>query len=287
MRAAGSAHRSPPTCSGARHGRRRDGSGTCTRRARSATAASAACSSRGCGRGRVRTDCCGSWRFRTGIGSVRQCARHERWRTDVQCGHDTAAASPSGRERSCPLPAIAASRMLPRHLPRGTPWATASRKSSRAPATTARPAWATARAWRRTRRGSTRSAMSTSSTRRWVSCSPNRCRTTVASCLTSVQHDLFDLGGELSIPGHVAVTEAHVARLEDAVERFNAELGRAQGVHPPRRNARRGARARRRGPCAGAPSARSSAWRRPMPSAMPRAAISIASRISCSSSREP
>jgi cob(I)alamin adenosyltransferase len=27
----------------------------------------------------------------------------------------------------------------------------------------------------------------------------------VASCLTSVQHDLFDLGGELSIPGHVAV----------------------------------------------------------------------------------
>ena len=47
----------------------------------------------------------------------------------------------------------------------------------------------------------------------------------VASYLTSIQHDLFDLGGELSIPGHVAVTEAHVARLEDAVERFNADLG--------------------------------------------------------------
>ena len=47
----------------------------------------------------------------------------------------------------------------------------------------------------------------------------------VASCLTSVQHDLFDLGGELSIPGHVAVTDAHVTRLEDAVERFNADLG--------------------------------------------------------------
>jgi cob(I)alamin adenosyltransferase len=43
-------------------------------------------------------------------------------------------------------------------------------------------------------------------------------------CLTSVQHDLFDLGGELSIPGHVAVTDAHVKRLEDAVERFNADL---------------------------------------------------------------
>ena len=25
-----------------------------------------------------------------------------------------------------------------------------------------------------------------------------------------MQHDLFDLGGELSIPGHVAVTDAHV-----------------------------------------------------------------------------
>ena len=26
----------------------------------------------------------------------------------------------------------------------------------------------------------------------------------VAACLTEVQHDLFDLGGELSIPGHAA-----------------------------------------------------------------------------------
>ena len=48
---------------------------------------------------------------------------------------------------------------------------------------------------------------------------------TVATCLTSVQHDLFDLGGELSIPGHVAVGESHVTRLEDAVEGFNADLG--------------------------------------------------------------
>src|SRR5580765_8103993 len=47
----------------------------------------------------------------------------------------------------------------------------------------------------------------------------------VAAFLTSVQHDLFDLGGELSMPGHVAVTEAHVTRLEEAVERFNAGLG--------------------------------------------------------------
>jgi len=46
----------------------------------------------------------------------------------------------------------------------------------------------------------------------------------VRACLTDVQHDLFDLGGELSIPGHMAVTDAHVQRLEDAVDQFNADL---------------------------------------------------------------
>jgi cob(I)alamin adenosyltransferase len=46
----------------------------------------------------------------------------------------------------------------------------------------------------------------------------------VSGCLIEVQHDLFDLGGELSIPGHEAMREAQVLRLEDAVERFNAGL---------------------------------------------------------------
>src|SRR5438067_5061037 len=46
----------------------------------------------------------------------------------------------------------------------------------------------------------------------------------IASCLTEVQHDLFDLGGELSIPGYVSVTDNQVARLEQDVERFNADL---------------------------------------------------------------
>jgi cob(I)alamin adenosyltransferase len=46
----------------------------------------------------------------------------------------------------------------------------------------------------------------------------------VAECLVAVQHDLFDLGGELSIPGYASVTDAHVARLESDVERFNADL---------------------------------------------------------------
>jgi cob(I)alamin adenosyltransferase len=47
----------------------------------------------------------------------------------------------------------------------------------------------------------------------------------VRDCLVAVQHDLFDLGGELSIPGYAAVTDAHVARLEADVDRFNADLG--------------------------------------------------------------
>jgi cob(I)alamin adenosyltransferase len=46
----------------------------------------------------------------------------------------------------------------------------------------------------------------------------------VAECLIEIQHDLFDLGGELSIPGYSAVTEAQVLRLEAAVERFNDVL---------------------------------------------------------------
>jgi cob(I)alamin adenosyltransferase len=46
----------------------------------------------------------------------------------------------------------------------------------------------------------------------------------VRACLTDVQHDLFDLGGELSIPGHAVMTEAHAARLETLLEGFNTAL---------------------------------------------------------------
>jgi cob(I)alamin adenosyltransferase len=46
----------------------------------------------------------------------------------------------------------------------------------------------------------------------------------IADCLTEVQHDLFDLGGELSIPGYSAVRDGHVDRVEQAIGRFNADL---------------------------------------------------------------
>lgn len=42
--------------------------------------------------------------------------------------------------------------------------------------------------------------------------------------LADVQHDLFDLGGELSIPGHTLMTEGHSARLEAALDTLNATL---------------------------------------------------------------
>ena len=42
--------------------------------------------------------------------------------------------------------------------------------------------------------------------------------------LTDVQHDLFDLGGEMSIPGYFAMKVAHIARLEALTESLNADL---------------------------------------------------------------
>ena len=46
----------------------------------------------------------------------------------------------------------------------------------------------------------------------------------IREALTDVQHDLFDLGGELSIPGYFAITEPHIARLEALTESLNADL---------------------------------------------------------------
>ena len=42
--------------------------------------------------------------------------------------------------------------------------------------------------------------------------------------LTEVQHDLFDLGGELSIPGYTAIRPEQVARLEQALDHHNETL---------------------------------------------------------------
>jgi cob(I)alamin adenosyltransferase len=46
----------------------------------------------------------------------------------------------------------------------------------------------------------------------------------VIGLLLEVQHDLFDLGGELSIPGHSILEPAHITRLEQALDGFNDPL---------------------------------------------------------------
>ena len=43
-------------------------------------------------------------------------------------------------------------------------------------------------------------------------------------CLTEIQHDLFELGGELCIPGHAAIEQSFVDRLENRLDEFNANL---------------------------------------------------------------
>ncbi|MBX3688410.1 cob(I)yrinic acid a,c-diamide adenosyltransferase [Dokdonella sp.] len=46
----------------------------------------------------------------------------------------------------------------------------------------------------------------------------------VRETLTQIQHDLFDLGGELCIPGMETVRDADIERLEQVLDRFNDGL---------------------------------------------------------------
>jgi len=46
----------------------------------------------------------------------------------------------------------------------------------------------------------------------------------IASALIGIQHELFDIGGELCIPGHSVVTDKQVKRLEQHLDSLNADL---------------------------------------------------------------
>lgn len=46
----------------------------------------------------------------------------------------------------------------------------------------------------------------------------------VRELLTTVQHQLFDLGGELCIPGHAAIGDADIERLEQRMDHYNESL---------------------------------------------------------------
>lgn len=47
----------------------------------------------------------------------------------------------------------------------------------------------------------------------------------VRELFIGIQHDLFDLGGEMSIPGAVLLKATQPARLEEAIDHYNADLG--------------------------------------------------------------
>ena len=46
----------------------------------------------------------------------------------------------------------------------------------------------------------------------------------IRSSLIEVQHDLFELGGELCIPGHAAINQEFIDRLEKKLDEFNKDL---------------------------------------------------------------
>jgi cob(I)alamin adenosyltransferase len=46
----------------------------------------------------------------------------------------------------------------------------------------------------------------------------------VTQALTQIQHELFDLGGELAVPGYRAIQDSHIDQLEQCLDRFNEPL---------------------------------------------------------------
>ena len=47
----------------------------------------------------------------------------------------------------------------------------------------------------------------------------------IVAVLAPCQHRLFDLGGELAMPEYQALNDAEIARLEQAIDRWNEEVG--------------------------------------------------------------
>ena len=46
----------------------------------------------------------------------------------------------------------------------------------------------------------------------------------IAGYLLNIQHRLFDIGAELSKPGHSTTSQEHINRLEELLDNYNAEL---------------------------------------------------------------
>jgi cob(I)alamin adenosyltransferase len=46
----------------------------------------------------------------------------------------------------------------------------------------------------------------------------------ITAALTQIQHELFDLGSELAVPGYRVINDQHVERLEQTLDGFNENL---------------------------------------------------------------
>lgn len=46
----------------------------------------------------------------------------------------------------------------------------------------------------------------------------------IAGYVLNIQHRLFDIGGELAVPGDAVIEEEHIKRLEDLIKNYNEDL---------------------------------------------------------------
>ena len=109
------------------------------------------------------------------------------------------------------------------HARRSRSWATDSARFTRGPATTAAPVWATDHASPRNACGWKPMARRRNQLRDRRRVGVFACPPRLASCLTGVQHDLFDLGGELCIPGHHMI-QANTRQAGATIGWFNEGL---------------------------------------------------------------
>jgi cob(I)alamin adenosyltransferase len=58
----------------------------------------------------------------------------------------------------------------------------------------------------------------------------------IETCLTQIQNELFDLGGEMHMPEHIAITPEHVTRLENWLDGWNKTLPPLKEFVLPRGN---------------------------------------------------
>ena len=111
------------------------------------------------------------------------------------------------------------------------------------------------------RRASRRSAPSTSSTRRSACCSPSRCPTPIRRSASPTSSTICSTwAASCRFRATPAVTDAHVAAARGRRRALQRRSRAAEGVHPARRNARGGARARRAHRLPPRRTRRSSSW---------------------------